>query len=44
MNCGICGRRVLKDVMIDDVMTCYKCRITWLKAWNKANNMKSKIN
>jgi hypothetical protein len=26
MNCGECGRKVRKEIKIDDVLLCYKCK------------------
>ena len=26
MNCGVCNRKVRKEIKIDDVLLCYKCK------------------
>jgi hypothetical protein len=32
MNCEICEKVMKKDIKIEEVKTCYKCRMIWLKA------------
>ena len=35
MQCGVCNKKVLKDIKIDDIQTCYTCRKIWIDAFHK---------
>ena len=35
MECGICNKCMKKDIKIDDIRTCYQCRMIFVKAYNK---------
>ena len=43
MNCGICNKKVRKDVKIEDIQMCHKCKNVWLHNFNKIHNMKVKL-
>lgn len=39
MNCGVCNRRVIKDIKIDDVRTCHICRKIWVNGLKQSRNV-----
>lgn len=40
MNCGNCNRKVRKEIMIDDILLCYKCKHTKLNELMTVFNIK----
>lgn len=39
MNCGVCNRRVIKDIKIDDVRTCHICRKIWVNGLKQSRKL-----
>jgi hypothetical protein len=39
MNCGVCNKRVLKDIKIDDVRTCYTCRMIFINGLKQSRKL-----
>ena len=35
MNCGVCNKPMRKDIKIDEVRTCFRCRMVWIKGFIK---------
>jgi hypothetical protein len=42
MQCGICNRTMKKDIKIDDIRTCYDCRMVFIKGFKKMHKYANK--
>jgi hypothetical protein len=43
MNCGICNRKVRKEIVIDNIVLCFDCKNDKLKELNEIYGMKIKV-